>query len=503
MKQPTRRQAIQAAALLGMPRKSERAIEGRFVDSSHALGHKLRDRTAFPRPRRTERAGAVIVGGGISGLSAAWRLNKRGYRDFVLLEMETDPGGNARWGENEAGRFPWAAHYVPAPGAKAVLVRELFEELGVLRNGEWEERYLCHSPQERLYIHGRWQEGLLPEVAAGRRDQQQYERFFDTMAAFRASGEFAIPSVAGKNERGDLDRLSMSAWMRQQGFDSEYLNWYVNYACRDDYGANASETSAWAGIHYFASREAQETGPLTWPEGNGWIVARLLDRLAKYVRTGAFVHRIRRQGSRYSVQTADVEYIAEFVIFSAPTFLAPYVIEDFPPVREFVYSPWLTANLTLDRWPRERGFPLAWDNVIYRSPSLGYVVATHQSLRTHIQKTVWTYYWALSGDPPAVARRMLLERDWNSWQGAILEDLRRAHPDIRECVRRIDILRLGHAMIRPVPGFRFSETRRRLAAPKGRLALANSDLSGLSLFEEAQYRGVRAADHVLRLAGRG
>jgi len=33
-------------------------------------------------------------------------------------------------------------------------VRELFEELGVLKNGQWEERYLCFTPQERLFLYG-------------------------------------------------------------------------------------------------------------------------------------------------------------------------------------------------------------------------------------------------------------------------------------------------------------------------------------------------------------
>jgi phytoene dehydrogenase-like protein len=501
MKQPTRRQALQAAALLGLSQKGGRRIDGRFVDSSHAIGHTLRDRVEPPAPKRTERVPVVIVGGGVAGLSAAWRLDKRGFRDFVVLEMESEAGGNSRGGANEVSRYPWAAHYVPVPGAKASLVRELFEELGVWRDGEWEERFLCHSPQERLYLHGRWQEGLIPEVAAGRSDHDQYRRFEEAMAEFRASGEFAIPTESGRLRRMDLDRISMADWMRGQGFDSEYLNWHVDYSCRDDYGASAAQASAWAGIHYFASREADEKGPLTWPEGNGWIVARLLEKLGGKVRTGAFVHAIRRAGARYRVRTTEVDYDAGFVIFAAPTFLASFLVEDFPAMAGWIYSPWLTANLTLDQWPREKGLPPAWDNVIYGSPSLGYVVATHQSLRTRIEKTVWTYYWALTDRDPSQARQALLDRDWGYWKDAILSDLRRAHPDIEECVTRVDIMRLGHAMIRPTPGFHESESRRRMAMPRGRLVLANSDLSGLSLFEEAQYRGVRAAEHVLRQLG--
>ncbi len=36
----------------------------------------------------------------------------------------------------------------------------------------------------------------------------------------------------------------------QRGFDSAPLRWYINYACRDDYGALAKDTSAWAGKQY-------------------------------------------------------------------------------------------------------------------------------------------------------------------------------------------------------------------------------------------------------------
>jgi hypothetical protein len=48
-----------------------------------------------------------------------------------------------------------------------------------------------------------------------------------------------------------------------------------------------------------------------------------------------------------------------------------------------------------------------------------------------------------------------------------------------------------------VPGFLASEERHRLLASSSNLLFANSDLSGFSIFEEAQYRGVLAADRAL------
>jgi hypothetical protein len=496
----SRRKFLQAgsAALIGLSVKSDRPIAGGFVNDSFQLGHQLRDRAPFSTARRTEKHSVVIVGGGIAGLSAAWRLHKHGFKDFLLLEMNEQVGGNSRWGENEVTAYPWAAHYVPVPGPKATYVRELFEELGVLKNGIWEERFLCFAPQERLFLYGRWQEGIEPAIGLSERDRDQFRRFEELIHAFRASGGFTIPMERGlSRQNADLDRMPFSDWLRSRGMDSRILNWYMNYSCRDDYGAMAWETSAWAGIHYFASREPEEKGPLTWPEGNGWIVKRLLERVGASVRTGQMVHRITRNGKLFSVFSGEIEYQAEFVIFAAPTFLAPYVVEGASPLHDFEYSPWLTANLTLERLPATYGSDPTWDNVVMGSPTLGYVDAVHQTLRSHVERTVWTFYWALADGPPATNRQLLIERDWSYWREAILRDLERVHPDIRQCVSRIDVMRFGHAMARPRPGAIFSEERRRLASLDGQLLFANSDLSGFSIFEEAQYRGVRAAEIAL------
>jgi glycine/D-amino acid oxidase-like deaminating enzyme len=500
----SRRKFLQAgsAALVGLSVKGDRPIAGSFVNDSFQLGHLLRDRAAFPAARRVEKHAVVIVGGGIAGLSAAWRLNKRGFRDFALLEMNEQAGGNSRWGENEITAYPWAAHYVPVPGPKATYVRELFEELGVLRNGQWEERYLCFAPQERLFLYGRWQEGIEPAIGLSEKDREQFRRMEEFIHRFRASGGFTIPMERGlSREQAELDQISFGEWMRQQGMDSKVLQWYLNYCCRDDYGALAADTSAWAGIHYFASREPEEKGPLTWPEGNGWIVKRLLERVGTYVRAGAMVHRVEPRRDGVSVFCGNVEHRAESVIFAAPTFLAPYLVEGMAALHDFEYSPWLTANLTLDRIPATYGSDPTWDNVVMNSPTLGYVDAMHQTVQSRVERTIWTFYWALAEGTPGGNRKMLLEKDWGYWREAILRDLERVHSDIRQCVTRIDVMRFGHAMARPKPGAIFSDERHRLAKLEGRVLFANSDLSGFSIFEEAQYRGVRAAEKMLEKLG--
>jgi hypothetical protein len=326
------------------------------------------------------------------------------------------------------------------------------------------------------------------------------------MAENRATGAFRIPMEEGlaKNspKQRALDSITFSQWLDREGLTSPYLRWYADYATRDDYGTKALEASAWAGIHYFASRAPEDKGPLTWPQGNGWFVQKLMDRVGGSVKTGALVRNIRREGSKWRTSTEHAVYESNFVIYALPTWLASFVVEPAPPRWPLTSAPWLIANLTLDRWPGEKGLTPAWDNVVYGSPSLGYVVATHQDVRVHQPRTVWTYYYALSEGTPAAMRGVLLGGDWKYWAEKILTDLEVPHPDIRQCVSRIDIYRNGHAMPRPVPGAIFSEERMRRARPQGSFVYANSDLSALSLFEEAQYRGVTAARHVLRQVGR-
>jgi len=491
-----------AAALVGLSIKGDRPMAGGFVNDEMLLGHTIRERRPGGSPRDSVKVPIVIVGGGIAGLSAAWRLQKRGFDSFVVLEMSAQAGGNSRWGENATTAYPWAAHYVPVPGKNATYVRELFADLGVLKpDGTWEERYLCLAPQERLFIYGRWQEGIEPATGLTAPDKEQFRRLAEVTDSLHASGRFTVPLEVGLSSQDEwLDRMSFREWLAANRFDSKPLLWYMDYACRDDYGARAADVSAWAGLHYFSSRENEEKGPLTWPEGNGWIVKQLLKRVGRFVRSGQAVRSISREGARFLVRTVDTEYQCRAVIFASPTFLAPYVLEGNAPPAKFEYSPWLTANLTLDAIPDvERGEP-AWDNVVMGSPTLGYVDAMHQSLRTFADRTVWTFYWALADGSPGAGRQMLVEKDWGFWKEAILSDLERVHPSIRKCVSRIDVMRMGHAMVRPAVGAIFSAERQALKRATGGLFFAHSDVSGLSLFEEAQYRGITAADRALRLA---
>jgi len=515
---------------------------GEMDGGAWETGHRLRE-GGFPPPVETIDVPVLVVGAGVGGLSAAWRLCREdgalaALGGLAVLELEARAGGNARWGENAISRYPLGAHYLPLPNPEARAVRALLADLGVLRGDvdaprpEYDERYLCHAPHERLYRQGVWQEGLLPRLDVGKEEIAQQERFFARMAAFRdardASGRraFALPLAYSGDapEWAALDGQTMRDWMLAEGFDAPSLHWYVDYACRDDYGTRHDKVSAWAGVHYFASRANWGTDSddvvLTAPEGNGWLVDGLRKRIAQApggeavrLLTKQFAYALRQDEHGCEVHVWDAargvgqRWRARQVVWAAPLFLLPRVASGLPDdlarsIADISYAPWLVANLSLKAPPaRGKGMELAWDNVLQDSDGLGYVVATHQRIRVAPGPTVITYYRALAEFDPSVARQMLLDRPREAWAEEALADLSRAHGDLRELVTRLDVFRHGHAMARPTPGFREATRRRRLAAGWGRVRFAHADVSGLSLFEEANYHGVRAAEDILAAHG--
>lgn len=483
---------------------------------------------AEPRGER-RRVRVAIVGGGPSGLSAAWRLERLGIRDFVVFDLEDRPGGTSSFGDDGVVPYPWGAHYVPAPSKSNRALVTLLKETGTIENESdgkedgFAEDQLVRSPEERVFYRGRWYEGLYLRAGATQDDLAQLARFhreIDRWVSFRdAKGRraFSIPMQMGSDdaEVTALDRISMLEWLKAHHFTSPRLLWLVDYACRDDYGLLAKDTSAWAGIFYFASRlrapGEQPAELLSWPNGNGRIVDHLAKAAGDRIRTRSLVTEIVPFEDRVELTVFDERaevlegIVAEHVIFACPKFLATHLIRPYREsapshLSEFEYGAWMVANLHLQKRPSSRGFPMAWDNVLYDSPSLGYVVATHQGLLDH-GPTIWTYYLPLVDADAKKGREALLASDHAGWADAILADLGRAHIGLGECVERIDVWRWGHAMVRPKPGFVWGGARARAEEPLGRVWFAHSDLSGLALFEEAQFRGVLAAEEVGRRLG--
>jgi monoamine oxidase len=527
---PSRRDLLKGLVGAGVVscagRPAGRAIRGTIVGGAHARGHRIRDGFR-PSPKRREQTAVAILGAGIAGLSAAWTLERAGLGDYVVLEMEDAPGGTARSDQGAVTAYPWGAHYVPVPPPDNRPLVALLDEVGAVAGRDpagrpvYAEEVLCRDPQERLFFRGEWYEGLYPRVAASAAELRQLESFEKDMRRWaawrdrRGRRAFTTPRARGSDadEVRSLDLVSMADYMNARGWDSPRLRWFVEYGCRDDFGSTLAQTSAWAGVHYFASRLEGPAGEpaefLTWPEGNGRLVRHLASLAGGRLRLGALVTSVVPRSDGVEVVYHDVgagEAVAvraEYAVFALPRFLVGPLLAaaaSAEAARGGEYGSWMVANLTLNERPFSRGFPLAWDNVLYSSPSLGYVVATHQAGRDH-GPTVLTYYLALTDDDVRSARARLIGTTWEEWVRLILADLAPAHPGIDELIERVDVYLWGHAMVRPRPGLMWSAALAEWSRPLGRVRFAHTDLSGMALLEEAQYWGIRAAEGVMRDRG--
>ena len=398
-------------------------VTGGFTGIQHERGHLLRPSTGsvqaarWPAPSVTHKTRVVIAGGGVAGLAAARALRLKGMDDFALLELEDEAGGNSRGGMVNGIACPLGAHYLPVPGDDANEVQDLLEEFGIRKRiaGRWtyDERHLCHSPQERLFFHGAWQSGLLPVQGVGRDTLAQYQKFASLVAQARNASKWTIPVLKMPLAlvHSELSAITFIVYLNQNGLTDPHLRWYLDYCCRDDYGAGIATVSAWAGLHYFASRhgfyalpgnsgdghdaspmsrdnankahhaepaaDPEQEGILTWPEGNAWLTRRLAAPLKERLHSGWVVVRIAAVKHGVEVDAfnpatqAMHRWVATRCIVALPIFVAARVVENPPDfLRQAAastrYAPWLVANIHINAPLQDRpGAAPSWDNVIY------------------------------------------------------------------------------------------------------------------------------------------
>jgi glycine/D-amino acid oxidase-like deaminating enzyme len=464
-----------------------------------------------------DRVDVLIVGGGIAGLCAAWRLVRAGFRGSVaIVELGDSAGGTSIAGPS---RFPWGAHYVTLPNRDARLYHTLLAELGVVTGHDsdgrpyFREDMLCHAPQERLFDGRSWVEGQLPSWLSSRETEEIAE--FEAICAHWSArvGSDGLPAfdipVMGSSRDPEIRKLadlSLSQWLSEQGLAGEGVRWLARYAVRDDFGAEPENVSAWAGLHYHCARRPEPavrdlaTHVITWPEGNAWLVQQLASRIPWTISTGSVVRAVLPEEGQVQAVLAqggtERMLTAQVVIAAVPS----RVVARWLPVEVVPdLAPWRVAALHVERLPASSGVPFAWDSVRYQGRGLGYVSNVHQTVAFR-GPAVLSFYDPLSQVSPAEGRRALMAATWEEEVELVLSDLTPGHKDLREVTTRVDVMHWGHGTAIPSVGLHRSADWH-TSHPHPRVLLAHSDRSGMSLFEEASWHGVHAAERALEVLG--
>jgi hypothetical protein len=435
--------------------------------------------------------------------------------------LEDHLGGNSHAKGKTA---PWGAHYLPLPNPQNHELLDFLRESKVLKtNSQGQEIYdpfmTVSAPHERLFIHGRFQDGLLPKQGLSQVDkklaEKEFERFFSwTKELTHTKGQdgrylFDIPMEKSSTESRwrDLDHMTFKAYLIEKGYKSEALHWYANYCCRDDYGTTSDKISAWAGLHYFCSRRPQSTTGLdknpnevflTWPEGNNYLVKKMREKIPFTLHSQMMATKVEKNKIYlYDFHHKQpVRVYADHIVLAIPQFIQKHL----GPLKStsYEYTPWVVANLKI-KWDEALAKALAWDNVNYHGKGLGFIVSHHQSLHSTQQETTLTYYWPLTHSSPQEARKWALGRSHHKWTEDILADLEPMIFDLRDRLIQIDVWPWGHAMVSPTPGFMFQGRQETIPFDSSVIS-AHSDMSGLSLFEEAFYRGHKAAQKIKEIS---
>src|SRR6202171_2666368 len=194
------------------------------VDSEdNRICHQVRDGKTFDRTSVLARHDVVIVGGGISGLTAAYLL---GDRDFLLLEKEPHWGGNAYLMEYQGNAYATGAAFLE----KSEFAYEFAQQIGLqpLPIKDWDGSIIKGE-----FIPDTWGEGLakLPYPASVR---ENFKKFTTEILA-----------IDLKKHYTELFGVPFSNLMK--GYPIEIKQWWDAYG-PSNWGAVSEDTAAALGV---------------------------------------------------------------------------------------------------------------------------------------------------------------------------------------------------------------------------------------------------------------
>ena len=466
-------------ALIAAPPEKPMEVDG----DHYEICHEVRDGHHFDRPPVSARHDIVIVGGGVSGLTAAYLVQ---HRDFLLLEKETHWGGNAYLEDYQGMVFATGSAFTELSETP---VMNLAKELGL-------EMLPVDNPDPSIirgeFVPDTWGTGLdhLPYPAEVR---ASFTKFRDDLLKIPVQSRYR-----------ELDNEPFSKYF--EGYAPEVKAWWDGFG-PSNWGARTEETAALLGI---GTLQGMAPGTpdrrITWPGGLGAITQRLTrvlkPRHADRMIAGATIVAVEQQKDQARVTYLRLNELktvaAKAVIMATPKFITWRLVEGLPleqreAMKRIRYIPYPVVNLIFDQPVYNKGY----DTWCPGNSFTDFIVAdwTIRNQPGYRRKyNILTCYTPLEAKDRA---QLLTEEGTRGIAGNVLKDFQRLFSGSNVDPLEVHIYRRGHPLFMSTPG-NFTQVLPLARRPMERIFFANTDSEGP---ESTTSQAVVAAQRAVREAG--
>jgi len=472
-------------SLLAAPLEQNPEVDG----EDNRICHQVRDGKVFTRPPASAHHDVVIVGGGVSGLTAAYLLRNR---DFLILEKEPHWGGNAYVMEFRGNTYATGAAFLENNEVAFGFAKEI--GLDPLPVNNWDGSIIKGE-----FVPDTWGEGLdkLPYSPAVREGFKKFKK--------------EILAIDAEKRSKELYAAPFSEFMKDS--PEEVKQWWDTYG-PSNWGAATDETAAAIGIFELQALAgaARKDNRYTWPGGLGAITRRLAEILLP-----KYADRMQVEASTVAVASekngVQVTYVhggelktvaAKAVIMATPKFITRRIVQGLPDkqneaMRQIRYIPYPVVNLIFDKPVFNKGY----DTWCPGNTFTDFVVADWVVRNKAGYQQKYNILSCYTPMPEEQRVSLLTEPGARRVAKNVLRDFQKLFSSSNIDPIEVHIYRRGHPLYMSTPGL-FTQNQPLVRVPLDRIFFANTDSEGpvsttAGAISAAQ-RAVREMEH--RLAGK-
>lgn len=454
----------------------------------------IRDGASLGPPVHKRHADVIVVGGGLSGLTAAAFLEAQG-KHVLLVESEPRIGGAAVSAPLANGRVALGSVYFVE---KTESVQRVLSIAGVQDVRCPEDGYVLDGKPLNTDI---WSDAGITSIASSPADAEGLKRFRDELVALGDNvPSYPLPDVLP----AELLHYDASALAFVQSYRSPTLVRILESYARSAMGADLANVNTYCLLNFYISElgSAFDTPRFTFPGGTS-VLSTALGATLHDAQTSLLAVRIAQTVSGVTVDCIDgegaaVRCTAGAVVVAAPKFQVPHLLPDCSDsrataCRSLKYAPFATIHMVSDKPLVE---PHTYDT--WHLDAKGYtdIISPNSVQGNTLDKNVATLYV-----PMKLSDRRILQDDTQFAEYAnnrVSEFSAGVSEGQRNSIREVYCWGWGHGIVIPTPGSH-NGIAQAASADDRRIIFANTDCDASPAIENAIEHGAIAARKTAKL----